>query len=238
MGTRGEATQKTIQPSLPSIYVAAHELKTPLVLIRQLALELEAGTNGHSETIDRLLLTVDRSLRLVEQLTRTSRLDEALFASEPLQAMAICQAVVHELEPSARANGQRIVTRVSRRSGLAVGHRSLLTAVLVNLCDNALNHNQSGEKVILSARNTSDSVVFAVRDFGPQISRRDFGALQAQLGNGPLPLGERPRSSGLGLWITSRFVEAMGGELAMRRHQTAGITVSVTLPYSKQLSLL
>lgn len=236
MGIREVTAVKLVQPSLPSIYVAAHELKAPLVLIRQLALELEA--DQRSETVDRLLLTVERSLRLVEQLTRTSRLDEALFASEPLQAHAICQAVASELEPSARASGQRIVTRVSRRSGLAVGHRSLLTAVLVNLCDNALNHNQAGEKVILSARSTADNVVFAVRDFGPQISHSAFGAMQRQLGNGPLPLGERPRSSGLGLWITSRFVEAMGGELAMQRHHTSGITVSVTLPYSKQLSLL
>lgn len=238
MGIREDAGAVTVEQSLPSIYVAAHELKAPLVLIRQLALELDAESVGKSETVDRLLVTIERSLRLVEQLTRTSRLDEALFASEPLQAHAVCQSVIQELEPSARASGQRIVGRVSRRSGLVVGHRSLLTAVLVNLCDNALNHNQSGEKVILSARNTADSVVFAVRDFGPQISRKAFNAMQEQLGRGPLPLGERPRSSGLGLWITSKFVAAMGGELTMRRHHTAGITVSVRLPYSKQLSLL
>ena len=235
MGTR-EGKEVAISASLPSIYVAAHELKAPLVLIRQLTLELEA--ERPSETTRRLLITTERSLRLVEQLTKTSRLDDAMFASEPLHTEAVCHEVARELEAYATGSSQRIVTRVSRRSGIVVGHRSLLTAVLINLCDNALTHTPSGSDVILAARSRGDDVIFEVRDFGPSMSRSTFTALKEQLGRGPLPIGERPRSSGLGLWITSRFVETMGGSMTMRRHRDTGITVSVVLPYSKQLSLL
>ena len=237
MGIRGEH-QTPADTTLPSIYVAAHELKAPLVLMRQLSLALQRGGGRDTETIERLLLSVERSLRLVEQLTRTSRLDDTLFDSEPLQAQAICQVVAYELEPLARQYGQTVVTRISRRTNMAVGHRSLLTALLVNLCDNALTHNLPGSKVILSARSTDDGVIFSVRDFGPQISQAVFKRLQQQLGQGPLPMSDRPRSSGLGLWIASQFAVAMDGRLTMTRHHSAGITVSVVLPYSKQLSLL
>lgn len=230
--------QLSVDVSLPSIYVAAHELKAPLVLMRQLGLELQRGSANDTETIERLLLSVERSLRLVEQLTRTSRLDDTLFESESLHAEAICQVVAHELEPFARQYDQTIITRVSRRGYLAVGHRSLLTALLVNLCDNALTHNPPGQKVIVAARQRADGIEFSVRDFGPQMSHTAFNALQAQIGHGPLPMSERPRSSGLGLWIASQFAHAMDGQLTMTRHHTVGITVSVVLPHSKQLSLL
>jgi signal transduction histidine kinase len=233
-----KGSEGNVDTSLPSIYVAAHELKAPLVLMRQLALELKDSSPENLVTLERLLLTVERSLRLVDQLTKTSRLEDSLFESEPLQARAVCQAVAEELEPFARAAGQQIVARVSRRSGVAVGHRPLLTALLVNLCDNAITHNPAGSKVIMSATSSEEGVLFSVRDEGPQLSHYLFESLRQQVGKGPMPLSDRPRSSGLGLWIASQFASAMGGELTMVRHQKAGITVSVLLPHSKQLSLI
>lgn len=227
-----------VETSLPSVYVAAHELKAPLVLMRQLALELKGANADDVQTIERLLLTVERSLRLVEQLTKTSRLEDSLFESEPLLARTICQAVSDELTPYARASGQEIVLRVSRKSGVAVGHRALLTALLVNLCDNAIIHNPIGSKVVVAANATPSGVAFSVRDEGPQMSHGLFNSLRSQVGKGPLPASERPRSSGLGLWIASQFAEAMGGTLTMTRHHAAGITVAVELPHSKQMSLI
>lgn len=232
------AEDTPVHASLPSIYVAAHELKAPLVLMRQLALELQGANPDDTRTIERLLLTVERSLRLVEQLTKTSRLEDSLFESEPLLARAICQAVSDELTPYARASGQEIVLRISRKSGVAVGHRALLTALLVNLCDNAITHNPEGSKVIVAANANTRGVTFSVRDEGPHMSHGLFNALRAQSGKGPLPASDRPRSSGLGLWIASQFAEAMGGVLTMTRHHVAGITVSVELPHSKQIALL
>ena len=233
-GTKGEA----VHASLPSIYVAAHELKAPLILMRQLVLELRSNDVENQETIERLMLSVERSLRLVEQLTKTSRLNDTLFETEPLQASVLCDVVAHELAPFAKSSGQRIQTRVSRRSGMVVGHRSLLVALLVNLCDNALQHSPKDNDIIISARTRKDGVLFSVRDFGPSMSHRHFRALRDRLSEGPLPVSDRPRSSGLGLWIASQFAEAMGGELRMTRHMDSGISVSVLMPHSNQLSLL
>lgn len=233
-----EDTREPLTTSLPSIYVAAHELKAPLVLMRQLILELKSSDPENARTIERLMLSVERSLRLVDQLTKTSRLEDGLFETEPLLAQALCAVVAEELTPFARQHNQRIVTRASRQSGMVVGHRSLLVALLVNLCDNALQHNPAGQRVIISANARAEGVVFSVRDFGPKLCRKQFDALNSRAGTGPLPLGNRPRSSGLGLWIAGQFAAAMNGELLLTRHHTEGITVSVLLPHSKQLSLL
>lgn len=230
--------REPVRASLPSIFVAAHELKAPLVLMRQLALELKSSDPENITTIERLQLTVERSLRLVDQLTKTSRLTDTLFETEPLRAEVLCKVVSDELSPYAVASKQQIETRISRRSGLVIGHRSLLTALLVNLCDNALQHTPEKGKIVLAANAVDQGVRFSVRDFGPSLSHKQFFSLKQQVGNGPLPLNERPRSSGLGLWIASQFAEAMNGELTMIRHRDAGITVSVLLPHSTQLTLL
>lgn len=227
--------------SLPSIYVAAHELKAPLVLMRQLVLELrQAGvSSAQTQTVERLILTVERSLRLVDQLTKTSRLEDGLFETEPLLAETVCKVVADELQPSARQYGQAISVRVSRRAGMVVGHRSLLVALLINLCDNALQHNSLGEKITISAKSSDKGVVFAVRDNGPPMARRQFEAMRTQAGYKALSIASnRPRSSGLGLWIASKFAETMQGELQFTRHRAGGVTVSVLMPYSSQMSLL
>lgn len=230
--------EETAEVSLPSVYVVAHELKAPLLLVRQLALELQANSSDNPRTVERLLLTVERSLRLVEQLTKTSRLEDALFDMEPLQAYAVCQTVVDELEPFAKANHLRLETRISRRSGVVVGHRSLLTALLVNLCDNALNHSPRGSRVTLSANGRADgNIVFSVKDQAPRLNRQAFNLMRKQAGKTLLPIsGER--SSGLGLWIAAQFAKAMRGQMSIVQHHKAGITVSVTLPHSHQLTLL
>ncbi|NCU30594.1 HAMP domain-containing histidine kinase [Candidatus Saccharibacteria bacterium] len=225
--------------SLPSIYVAAHELKAPLVLMRQLVLELKSSGSPQTRTIERLILTVERSLRLVDQLTKTSRLEDGLFETEPLMAETVCRVVADELNPFARQHGQTISVRVSRRAGAVVGHRSLLVALLVNLCDNALQHNVTGESVVISAEAVEKGVKFSVRDYGPPMSRRQFEMIRSQTGRGAFPIeGDRPRSSGLGLWIASRFADTMQGQLAFIKHRSGGVTVSVLMPYSAQISLL
>lgn len=234
-----EGVDSISKQSLPSVFVAAHELKAPLVLMRQLVLELKGHDSDQIQTIERLILTVDRSLRLVDQLTKTSRLEDGLFETEPLLAEAVCMVVADEMQPFARQNGHKIQVRVSRRAGMVVGHRSLLVALLVNLCDNALQHTPDGEKVTISAKCTKDGMVFSVRDNGPMMSRRQFESWRSTAGEKAMPISsQRPRSSGLGLWIASQFAEVMQGELDFTRHHSGGVTVSVLMPYSTQMALL
>ena len=59
---------------MPSIAVAAHELKAPLALIRQMSLLIEDGRLSPAEAQlmqRRLTLTAERSLALVQDLART-----------------------------------------------------------------------------------------------------------------------------------------------------------------------
>ena len=227
--------------AMPSVLAAAHELKSPLVLMRQLSYQLESAGNLSPEqriVQERLRLTSERALRLVENITRASRLEDALFALEPLQAHSIWRDVASEIDPLARQMSQTLELAVPRRPLLVVANRELLPAILSGLCDNALAHNPDGKTIRLSVKQHKQAVVFSVRDHGPIIDVKSFRELSGRLGNAPQPLGVRPNSSGLGLWIAGSFAKAMESTLSVTRHRGGGMTFSLHVPISGQLSLL
>lgn len=227
--------------AMPTVIAAAHELKTPLVLMRQLSYQLElTGQLSSDQRIiqQRLRLTSERTLRLVENITQTSRLDQTLFALEPLQAHSVWQDVATEIDPLARQMDQTLKLSIPKTPLLVVAHRELLPAILLGLCDNALAHNPVGSALKLSAKKVHDTVVFSVRDKGPKIDAKAFRELESKLGIAPQPLGARPNSSGLGLFIAGSFARAMSSKLSVTRHRSGGMTFSLHVPVSGQLSLL
>lgn len=219
---------------VPSLLMAAHEIKAPLVLIRQLSLQLEEDIQ--SEHVERIKLTAERSLRLVESLTKVSRLEDGLFATEPIAIKVIYDEVAHELHPLARALGQDIVIDVPNRSLVAVANPMLLRSILLGLCDNALTHNQTSQPVILRAQRRGERIKLGVRDHGPATDSLKY--IRRHLGKTMMPLSSRPRSSGLGLMIAGKFAKSMNAELSLVRHRQAGATFYLTIPESKQLSLV
>lgn len=221
--------------NMPTLLMAAHELKAPLALIRQLSFEID--NQSDPDVARQIRLTAERSLRLVESLTKVARLDDALFPIEPLDISDIYRGVAEEMQPLSRALGQRIDIDISRRTPHLLGNKSLLHAALVGLCDNALRHNSSDQPVILQAQPIGDQIIRAgVRDYGRPV--KALGHIRRQLGVTPLPISSRPGSSGLGLLIAEQFARHMDASLELIKHRGGGATFSLHLPVSRQLSLL
>ncbi|MCL2451795.1 HAMP domain-containing histidine kinase [Candidatus Saccharibacteria bacterium] len=223
-----------------SLVVAAHELKTPLALVRQLSLQL-AETDDEvtrAEIIRRIRLTSERSLRLVDNLTKAARLEAAMFEMEPVVLGNLCREVVDELSPLTAALNQEFQINTGRTPLVAVGNRDLLRSLVMGLVDNALQYNTPDAPVEISARIQRGEAVLAVRDHGATMDLAEFRALSKSIGRRAMPVAARPLSSGLGLLIAQKFASAMGGRLSVERHRRGGMTFRAHLPASAQLSLL
>ena len=220
--------------------MAAHELKTPLVLVRQLSLQLAETEDEatRAEIIRRIRLTSERSLRLVDNLTRAARLESAMFEMEPILLGSLCREVVDELSPLTVALGQEFQIKIGKSPLVAVGNRDLLRSLIMGLVDNALQYNSSGASVEISARIRRGEAELAIRDHGATMNLAEFRLLSEHLGNRAMPIAARPLSSGLGLLIAQKFAIAMDGRLSVERHQRGGVTFRAHLPSSAQLSLL
>jgi signal transduction histidine kinase len=225
---------------LAPLVTAAHELKAPLVLLRQLALQLvnETDPDMIAEISRRIRLTSERSLRLVNGLSKVARLEDALFKLEPVVVNNVAREVANELQPLSVALGQKIEIK-TRKNVLAIGHFDLLRTILLGLIDNSLmSHSDSQNVVEVRFRGCGDNLQILVRDFGEAIEPKRFKTISTTLGMTPVAVPSRPNSTGLGLFIASKFSEYMHGHLAITRHRRGGMTFKVTLPASKQLSLV
>ncbi len=225
--------------AMPDILAVAHELKSPLASVRQMAMVLESGTLSRTEAAlyaRRIELTSERALRLVSDMTRARRLDDALFACEPVNALALCDDVAHELQALYEARGRRLELRRQRQAPLAVANRELLRRILINFADNALHYAPESGRVCfdVQASRTGERIRIGVRDYGPGVSRDVWRRLAGQA---PSAVNRRPESSGLGLYLSKQFAAAMGAEVGVTRHRD-GASFYVDLMGSAQMSLL
>lgn len=227
--------------SISPVIAAAHELKAPLALMRQLSLLLEQGTSAKEskELIQKMTLTSERALRLTSDITKSARLEDALFELEPVNAQQMCEEVMYELSELYAAHGRKLELKGRKHPLLLVANRDLLRRILINFSDNALHYAAADSKVQLfvQARRHKDIVRIGVRDYGPALSSDMWRTLQGKLTRAPQTIHLRPQSSGLGLYLAGLFAEAMQGTIGALRHKD-GATFYVDLQASKQMSLL
>src|SRR5260370_23016605 len=99
--------------------------------------------------------------------------------------------------------------------------------VLLNLLANAVRHTPAGGAVTLAARPAGAEVAISVADTGCGIARDEVGRIFqefVQAGN------HSPGGIGLGLAISRRLVQMMGGSISVESELGQGSTFTVRLP--------
>jgi signal transduction histidine kinase len=234
--------ERVVQQPISPLIAAAHDLKTPLVLIRGISSTLLDEGNlleDQRESIERIMLSSGRSLRVVESLVDTYRVEQTQFSFplEPINIRHVVDEVAHELSPfSKKLNRQITPLFAQRRISLVVANKVLFTNALYNLVDNALKHGTTGD-VVLDARQHHDLTRLSVRNDGPPLSQAEFDRLEERLGGHAQPMRAMAGTSGIGLYIVKQLVNAMGGKLGLERRKV-GMSIYIDLHTSTQLSFL
>lgn len=225
---------------LPSVLVAAHELKTPLSLIRQLTLMLGDDLTSEADKKQirqRIVQTSEQALQLTVDLANSANLTPSLFPLEPVNPLVICQQMAAETRFNAVLYGRKISwPRSGRNSRLILANRTLLGRILANFLNNALKYTEDGSEIKVSVTAAKEAVRLSVRDFGPMMSLREYRRLLDEV-DVRKTVRTRPESSGLGIYVASQFARAMNGQIGLIRHRD-GLTFYVDMPISRQLSLL
>jgi signal transduction histidine kinase len=224
---------------MESEVVVAHELKAPLSLVRQLALSLdyEESLEGAREVGKQIVATSDRAIRQVNDLTKIARLDDALFEMEPVNPRVVCDEVVSELWRLFEFNRRKLRIEYRNKRRLAVANTQLLHSVVYNFCLNAMNYGGEELPSEISVYDRGTKIRIEVRDFGPTIPTKIWREIKDGFVKKPVATPMRPGSSGLGLYIASKFANYMHGEFGLIRHKD-GTSFYIDLPVSGQLSFL
>lgn len=244
-GQKTDQEGERLQAGHAVVAAAAHELKTPLTLIAYIAQMLADEELGLSHAdrlayVERLKLVSARTLRLVQHLTLSYRLDDRQqqafnFALEPVNMREVCEAALHEMTPYAREYRQEL-RLTAQRPPMVVANREILYDIVVNLVDNAIRHNTPGTAVAVRPATRGERVRLHVHDNGRGVSAASIAHLRRTIGTAPQPIVGLGGSSGLGLYIAGQFASAMGGSVGLGR-ATQGTTFFVDVIRSRQLSL-
>jgi signal transduction histidine kinase len=228
--------------------IVAHDLKNPLSNIRMLAklLNQDAQTVQPSEirefTTD-IQNSSDRMFDLISNLLNVNTIEQGgikLHLTE-FDLYGTVQTTVHDYTPSAEA--KRITLHFENHAGQggmisAYADRNATVQVMENIISNAIKYSPHGKSVVvrLDIGETPERVRVRVEDEGPGFTAEDktqlfgkFARLSAQ------PTGGED-STGLGLSIVKKLVEAMNGQVWCESELGRGAAFVVELPVHDPLS--
>jgi CheY-like chemotaxis protein len=112
-----------------------------------------------------------------------------------------------------------------------LSHQSKVSQILRNFISNALKYTEAGE-IRVGARLTPsrDAVVFSVSDTGIGIPPRDIDRVFDEVVQIENPLQRRTKGTGLGLPLSKRLAELLGGRITVHSELGVGSTFSVVVP--------
>jgi len=107
------------------IFVVAHDLKSPLTLMRQMALAMDFQKDSTAElekSRNKIIRISERAMRQVNDLTKIARLEEGLFTLEPVSIRAVCDDVLSELEQLFALNQRKLRFEYRNKARLVIGN--------------------------------------------------------------------------------------------------------------------
>jgi signal transduction histidine kinase len=197
----------------------SHELRTPLNVVLGYAqlLQMDDLAPNHRDSVEQILTAGRHLLELVEEVLDLERIERGRLevVLRPVPVLDALREAIELVQPLAEASGVTVEMRAETEPGImAIADAVRLRQVLLNLLTNAIKYNRRGGRVTLAGREIAGMIVVRIRDTGrgiapDQLTRifLPFERLEADA------LGID--GAGVGLALSKRLVEAMGGQIGV-----------------------
>ena len=218
----------------------SHELRTPLNAVIGYAEMLveDAEDHGYTPLRDDLGKIVGASqhlLKLIEDILELSRVEAEKqdLRCERFAAQELVREVIGVLAPLARRRGDQMELRAAEAPIVVYLDRGRVRQVLINLIGNAIKFTAGG-RVSVEARGEEEAgrrwLVVVVADTGIGIEAADLARIFEPFTQVDSSPRRRYEGSGLGLSLSRRLVQTMGGALAVRSQPGRGSVFTLRLP--------
>ncbi|MDR7418973.1 MAG: ATP-binding protein [Armatimonadota bacterium] len=216
----------------------SHELRTPLNAVLGFAqlLEMDPLSPEQQESLGYILKAGRHLLDLINEVLDIARIEAGRMAIAP-ESVSL-GAVIHEAlaltAPLATERAVAVRAEISEDdTHYVLADRQRLKQVLLNLLSNAVKYNKVGGEVVVAYRTVDDRVRVLITDTGPGIppdkQHRLFIPFE-RLGT----VQGGVEGTGLGLALSKRLTQAMGGSIGVESEVGRGSTFWVELPLAEQ----
>ena len=216
---------------------AAHELRAPLAVLRsqvEVTLRQPRSREEYEQSNHALLVEIERLGRITDQLLLLARVDagELKLRVRPCDITDLVEETVSRWRSVAAAKSVKLEAS-SPGSGVIYADPDLLSRMLDNLVDNAIQHTPAGGQVRVGAEHRDRTWTLSVGDTGPGIPTDARARVFERFFRADSARERGDHGAGLGLSICRAIARLHGGEIKLADSESgAGAELVVTLPGS------
>lgn len=223
------------------ITVAAHQLRTPLSIVKWtfrmlLTEDFGALNDEQKNVVERGYNVNEGTIKLISDLLDVARIETGRFAYkfERISLEDIITKVFMLMKP--RAEERKIEFEVSAEVGqefFVTGDRISLETALENLVANAINYTSPGGRVDIIYKKADSFLEVQVKDTGVGIPAHQLSRLYTKFFRGNNVIKMQTSGSGLGLFIVKSVMNVHGGEVGVESEEGKGTTFWFRIPIRK-----
>jgi len=216
----------------------SHELRTPLnaiigvsEMLREDAVELSQDT----EPLDRVLGAGRHLLALINDILDLSKIEAGRMELqlESFSLPPLIADVVKTIEPLAAKNANQVVVKCDGVIGTLHADQMRLRQALLNLMSNANKFTERGSIAINARQDREDGrdcITIEVADTGIGMTPEQMGKLFQEFSQASSGTAAKYGGTGLGLVISKRFCQMMGGDITVESEPGRGSTFTIRVP--------
>ena len=238
MTTMLSRLQRSFQQQREFLGNAAHELKTPVAVLKstlQSVLQRPRPAEEYRSGMEQALQDIDRLERLLQWMLRLARVEQWAHGAlrrdlEVIDVAATCEEAVERIRPLAASRGTEV--RLVRDGPLPFrADPEDLQLVWSNLLENAVRYSPEGSSVEVTVRSSNGMPArVIVEDHGSGIPAAELPHIFERFYRGDPSRTRATGGFGLGLAIAKALVTAYGGTLTADSTPGKGTRMTVELP--------
>ncbi|MFH1954529.1 MAG: ATP-binding protein [Pseudomonadota bacterium] len=218
------------------VNMVAHELRSPLVSIRQLNSVLLEGLVGplqekQQDFVKRGIRKIDSLIELINDLLDVAKIEAGKYVQHqvPTDIGKIIEEIVALMEPRARKQGI-ILTHSFQGLKPVQADPKNMEEIINNLVSNAINYSPEGGRVSVSARGFGEYMEIKVEDTGVGIPPEELPKIFDKFYRVKHPKTRQVTGTGLGLAIVKGVIEAHHGAIDVESIVDKGTIFRILLP--------
>ena len=217
--------------------IAVHDLKNPAAAIRgliELLDDFDLTAQEQQEIMEGIVASSESIFKLTAELTasisKDSINDENVISLESASLKKVIDTVFTINNAYANKKSVRLINRSSASLPNFIFDPNKIKEVLDNLINNAIKFGTEGTEVILESFFTDTKLTIEISDNGVGMSDEDLKKVFTKGGKlSAKPTGDES-SSGLGLWIVKKLVDAHSGKVWVKSKLGKGSTFIIEIP--------
>jgi signal transduction histidine kinase len=216
----------------------SHELRTPLnaiIGVSEMLREDAEAAKQDLEPLDRVLGAGRHLLALINDILDLSKIEAGRMELhlETFPLVPVIEDVAKTIEPMATKNGNRLVIDCPTDLGTIHADEIRFRQSLLNLASNANKFTEKGTVTIAAHQgqeNGRDWITLSVTDTGIGMTPEQMGKLFQEFSQASSSTASKYGGAGLGLAISKRFCQMMGGDITVESEPGRGSTFTIRLP--------